>query len=220
MITWQVPIWKKAPFLRLLPPLIAGIITQWHLPFPLTVIIISTVTSLAITLGYSLFKLAFRFRIISIIGLSAQFLFVSMGALLVYKQHIHNESNWFGRHSNIETFECILDEPPIEKQKSWKAVARITTIAKSDSSLRARGKLIIYFEKETFDPRLTYGSRIAFKKEIQPIHNSSNPGGFNYQRYALFQGITHQVFSQKKKLRNNFPWKWKQYLAFYLSLKK
>ena len=33
-----------------------------------------------------------------------------------------------------------------------------------------------------------------FNKPLQEIKNSGNPGGFDYKRYSLFQGITHQVY--------------------------
>ena len=35
-------------------------------------------------------------------------------------------------------------------------------------------------------------------KNLQPIKNSGNPGAFNYQRYAAFQGIYHNVFLKDK----------------------
>jgi competence protein ComEC len=41
---------------------------------------------------------------------------------------------------------------------------------------------------------LKYGSQVAIYKPLQEIKNSGNPGGFDYKRYSLFQGITHQVY--------------------------
>ncbi len=41
---------------------------------------------------------------------------------------------------------------------------------------------------------LGYGSQIIFNKALQPIKNSGNPGAFNYERYAAFQGIYQQAY--------------------------
>ncbi|MEI2740550.1 MAG: ComEC/Rec2 family competence protein [Chitinophagaceae bacterium] len=56
-----------------------------------------------------------------------------------------------------------------------------------------KGKIILYFKKDS-SLQVTYGSQIIFKKSLQEIKNSGNPGGFDYKRYSLFQGITHQVY--------------------------
>ncbi|HET9280277.1 MAG TPA: ComEC/Rec2 family competence protein, partial [Flavitalea sp.] len=39
-----------------------------------------------------------------------------------------------------------------------------------------------------------YGSAIVFKKKLQSIRSSGNPGGFDYQRHCAFQGIYYQVY--------------------------
>ncbi len=57
-----------------------------------------------------------------------------------------------------------------------------------------QGKIILYFKKDSLVPPIVYGSQIIFKKALQEIKNSGNPGGFDYKRYSLFQGITHQVY--------------------------
>ncbi|MCH5715370.1 ComEC family competence protein [Niabella hibiscisoli] len=47
-------------------------------------------------------------------------------------------------------------------------------------------------------------------KDLQEIRNAGNPGGFDYKRYALFNGITHQVYLTHKDYYqlpgNDLPW--------------
>ena len=88
---------------------------------------------------------------------------------------------------------AVLDEMPVEKTKSFKANARLTHLVSGDSLLPVKGNIIIYFKKDTA-LQLTYGSQLIFSKDLQEIKNSGNPGGFDYKRYSLFQGITHQVY--------------------------
>lgn len=55
------------------------------------------------------------------------------------------------------------------------------------------GNIVLYFKKDAALKNLHYGAQIVFKKPLQEIKNSGNPGGFDYKRYSLFHGITHQV---------------------------
>ena len=40
---------------------------------------------------------------------------------------------------------------------------------------------------------------MVFKKSLQEIKSPGNPGGFDYKRYSLFQGITHQVYLKENE---------------------
>ena len=91
-----------------------------------------------------------------------------------------------------DTLLATLDEPPVEKARSIKAVATVSIVAGTNLQ-RARGRIIIYFKKNSSLP-LQYGQQIMFTQKLQPIRNSGNPGAFNYERYCLSQNITHQVF--------------------------
>jgi len=42
---------------------------------------------------------------------------------------------------------------------------------------------------------------LIITKPLQEIKNSGNPGGFDYKRYSLFQGITHQVFLKENEFK-------------------
>ena len=64
--------------------------------------------------------------------------------------------------------------------------------------ISAKGKLLLYFSKDSIKPDLNYGDRILLDKALQPIKNSGNPGAFNYQRYAAFQQIFHNIFLKDK----------------------
>ncbi|MEP6750863.1 MAG: ComEC/Rec2 family competence protein, partial [Bacteroidota bacterium] len=64
----------------------------------------------------------------------------------------------------------------------------------NNAVLSVKGNIIIYFKKDSFPEPLLYGAQIIFNKTLQPIRNSGNPGSFNYERYAAFQGVYQQVF--------------------------
>ncbi len=190
--------WKKAPFVRLLIALIAGIVLQWHWQVNLTSwwMIFTT----GILLSSSFFFLPFfrRYKLRTLNGVAAFSGFLALGALLAWYEDIRHQNQWLGKH--YRTGDAIivrLDEPLVEKTKSLKATASVTYLLHNDSSRLANGKIIIYFKKDSALRQLSYGSQIIFKKPLQEIKNSGNPGGFDYKRYSLFQGITHQVYLQE-----------------------
>ncbi len=187
--------WKQAPFIKLLMSLIAGILIQWTCtPHPILWYCLFTV-SLIITgifFSFSLFK---RYRFGFLNGIAILLPFSAIGGLLVWHHDIRNQADWIGNISESSgVFVATLDEKPIEKTNSLKGDAVINYLIIDEKRIPAKGKIIIYFKKDSLPASLKYGSQIVFKKSLQEIKNSGNPGGFDYQRYSLFHGITHQVY--------------------------
>jgi competence protein ComEC len=107
-----------------------------------------------------------------------------------------------------DTLIAILQEPLAEKANSYKALATIKAACRGQRYYSVSGNVIIYFEKDVAQGQLDFGTSIIFLKPVQEIPSASNPGGFDYKRYCLFQGITHQVFLRKKEfavLRDRQP---------------
>ncbi|HWN88259.1 MAG TPA: ComEC/Rec2 family competence protein [Chitinophagaceae bacterium] len=192
-----IHIWKKAPFIRFLLPLIAGIVLQWHLqiqPGALWIVLcISSITAV------SFFFIPFfeRYKFSALSGLSVTVLFIALGGLLSWYKNIQYAQDWFGKNYNNENILVVtLLENPVEKTKSYKANASVDYILQNDACIKTKGTIILYFKKESGLPILEYGSQLVITKPLQEIKNSGNPGGFDYKRYSLFQGITHQVYLQ------------------------
>jgi competence protein ComEC len=127
-------------------------------------------------------------------GIAAMLAFVSLGALLSIKKDIRNTDDWIGHHyKSGDALVFTIDEPLIEKTKSYKTTGQANYVIAAGKSKAVKGKIIFYFQKDS-SIRLAYGDKIIFTKPLQEIRNAGNPGGFDYKRYSLFQGITHQVY--------------------------
>ncbi len=190
--------WHKAPFIRLLLALMCGILLQWHLQLPLIYLLVSFVTCLFVVGAYSFSSIKLRYLLSVVNGVAVLLLLVCMGALLVWLKDIRNNKAWAGKnYTQGDNIIATLQEPLVEKANSYKAVARFTAITRNDFINKATGDLILYFKKDSLPPLLKYGSQIVFSKNLQEIKNSGNPGGFDYKRYSLFQGITHQAYLTK-----------------------
>jgi competence protein ComEC len=202
MPSYDVYFWKKAPFVRLLISMIAGILVQWQ--FPVSIRIWWLLLSISIIAVTSFFFIPFfhRFRLGFLGGIACAILFISIGALWVWHRDIRNQTNWLGTfYRENDALAVTLNEPPVEKAKSFKVNATVSYLLKENNSIRVAGNIIVYFKKDPPEEtnrsllqELHYGTVILFKKALQEIKNSGNPGAFDYKRFSLFRGITHQVY--------------------------
>lgn len=190
-----IPVWTKAPFLRLLAAFIVGIVMQWQLQLPISTLSIGGAAAVVMLVIYHLLNMAMRFRLRTLVGVAVSLLLIVLGAFVVWKKDIRNHTQWFGHQYNESTTLVLrLDEPPVEKPNSFKAFASVIGLHHRKSLQPVEGRVILYFKKDSSIKHLAYGSIITTSRPLQAIRNAGNPGGFNYQRYCLFQGITHQVY--------------------------
>lgn len=194
-----IPIWKTAPFLRLLLPLIAGIMLQWYFQIPLPVVVTALISFSISFLLFLVLPIAMRFKLKRLQGFIIQLLFMSAGALITWQKDIRHQPGWYGNYYSEGSYLVVrIEEPLTEKNKSFKTEAFAETIIQNGEAIPCKGKLLLYFSKDSLRPGLKYADRIIIHKNLQPIKNSGNPGAFNYQRYAAFQGIFHNVFLKQK----------------------
>lgn len=196
---YMIPVWKRAPFVRLLLPLITGILLQWYLQFSLTSIIGAFI---AFSIAFVLFlflPLAARFTLKPLQGTSIQLMLVVVGAWLTWQNDVKHHNYWYGHYYRDSSYLLVkIGEPLVEKNKTYKAEGFVESVISNNQVMACSGKLLLYFSKDSLAPVLNYGDRIILRKNLQPIKNSGNPGAFNYQRYAAFQGIFHNVFLKEK----------------------
>jgi competence protein ComEC len=187
--------WKKAPFIRLLIAMIAGILLQWHYQLAEKTWWAFLFISLLAVIIFFFVPFFNRYRLFYFPGVFATFLFLSFGALLTFNKDIRNDKSWLGNfYKEKDGLIVTLDEPLVEKTKSYKVNAKARWVTKNGKAIPVYGTIIIYFKKDSSLNQLKYGSQILFTKSLQEIKNSGNPGGFDYKRYSLFQGVTHQVY--------------------------
>ena len=186
---------RRAPFLRLIPFFIAGILIQWFFNWSKELVLIIFLSGLIVLLSFFILPLLKRFQYSIVSGAAVAIIFISLGAFICYQKDIRHSRNWFGRSLHqSDAVIASLAEPLSEKTKTYKANARVQFVKQNGQWVPVKGTVIVYFKKDSLQPALEYGSRIIFKKSLEEIANAGNPGGFDYKRYALFQGITHQVF--------------------------
>jgi len=215
-LSYGIPVWKKAPLLRLLLPFVAGIMMQWYLQVSLPVIICSLISFSISSLVFFLLPLSLRFKLQPLQGFILYLVLVSFGLLISWQKDIRHNKTWYGNSYKEGNYLLVrIDEPLVEKSKSFKADGYVEAIMQDGEMISCKGRLLLYFSKDSLRHELKYGDRIMIHKDLQVIKNSGNPGAFNYERYAAFQQIFHNVFLKEKdwvkaagrsESRNGFRW--------------
>src|SRR6266542_296891 len=125
-------------------------------------------------------------------------LFVMLVAVLGYTKNIKNQPGWAGNYYKAGAPLIItLEEPLTEKNNSYKALSSVNAVEQNNQWQNTKGKILVYFKKDSSVSDLSYGSQIIINAPLQIIANNGNPGAFDYNRYCLFQDITYQVFLKK-----------------------
>ncbi|MDX2046632.1 MAG: ComEC/Rec2 family competence protein [Chitinophagaceae bacterium] len=187
--------WKEIPFLRLLAPFVAGIIFQWHYRLPMWPFTLIACCCFATMVFLSFTPETFRYRWRSLRGILIYLLLFCAAVFITWQKDASNNVNRLGRwYNDLSAIAVTIEEPLAEKNKSFKADASVDYLVLQVGLKKVNGKIILYFQKDVSLQKIGYGSQIIFKKPLQEIQNSGNPGAFDYRRYCHFQGIAHQVY--------------------------
>ena len=202
MMIKPVPVWKEAPFLRLLIPFISGILLQWATDMPVTLYwLLVTIGAVAFTLFFSSGSFI-RFKFYAAGGFFIHLLLLAAGGLLMWNKDIRHGKGWLGNIDQGGAMWVVrLEEPLHKKAASYKALASVEGIVSHRRFTKTTGKIFVYFAGDRPPANICYQSRIVFPRPLQPISNLGNPGGFDYKQYCAFQQIYHQVYLQHADYR-------------------
>ncbi|MBS1774480.1 MAG: ComEC family competence protein [Bacteroidetes bacterium] len=190
--------WERAPFFRLLLPLIAGIIVYTSLPHPAPGILwpifigsfvlfvtLSFVKKISITLD------AFRFVLLNTT-------LIGLGWGLSYYNDIQNNTDWFAKNTGGSI--AVITNTPEEKDKTWKLETNITGGINENKLSRTTGKAFVYVYKDSNSFVYHEGDTIIIPSEWQPIKNAGNPFEFDYAGYCAKNNLYYQQFVAPKNM--------------------
>lgn len=189
---------KNFPFVKLVAALATGIISQWYFLPEIKIILFIIAFIVCTIICFSFLPETKRFHFNWLRGVSILLLFVFAGMILMWNQNIQNNKNWFDKiYKQGNSVLITLEEPPVEKANSYKALASVNAVLINNHWQPTAGHILLYIKKDSTALNLNYGSQIIFNKNLQAITNSGNPAALNYNRFCLFEGITNQIFLSK-----------------------
>ncbi|SEW06853.1 ComEC/Rec2 family competence protein [Chitinophaga arvensicola] len=196
--TFVVMYWKRAPFLRIVIPLLTGII--WQLNYPLPPVLLLVVLGIAFTgiLVFRFLPLSWRFAAVWAPGILLFILVGTCGQLLLYHADLRHRSGFYRQQlTDTPLYLLRINEPPEEKARSYKTTARVLAVYQSTHWIPVKGYLMLYLAKDSLGPALSYGEELLVRKTPEIIRFNGNPGAFNYQRYLVTQQIYEQLYLRK-----------------------
>jgi competence protein ComEC len=190
----DIPVWKNAPFLRIVFPFMLGILMQWEFPLRFPVLISASGICLISYLYLDTRNVAVQFRFRKTGGILLHLLLLLTGMLCVRQHDIRNNKNWMGHGYRNSDRICIrIDEPPLERKNRYKISGTVTALVSEGQWKKVQGRVLVYLKRDSSCPPPACGEIWLIKKVLQPIRNSGNPGAFNYRQYAAFRDIHHRV---------------------------
>lgn len=186
--------WETAPFLRLLPPLVAGVVlyTQQagkYIHWVIAAVVISFLAFVAVS-----FVRQQQAFIRAIVFISLQLCVFSCVWLSCYYNDVRNDRDWMDNSTGTANwYVAKLIKAPAEKEKTWKLEMDITHAVDGDNIHAATGKAFVYVYK--YDaPALKEGDVVVLPNKWQRITNRGNPFELDYATYCAQNNIYYQQF--------------------------
>ncbi len=90
-------------------------------------------------------------------------------------------------------------EAPVQKGVFLNLIVAVENLAGHQESHAARGKVRVSAAGRP--PEMVCGDRVVFTGRLRNIRNFNNPGGFDYRRFLVFQGVWAGVYPDKSGIR-------------------
>ncbi|HEX2933921.1 MAG TPA: ComEC/Rec2 family competence protein [Bacteroidales bacterium] len=186
---------RKAPFVRLLIPFIAGILVGFSLDVsPLITMAVMLITFFFAFGFIFLNKISRNFKYQWLAGVPIELFLLFAGLFLASHQMDSLTKQVFPANKKLYV-KCLLNDFPEEKAKSYKCVVQMYSFVHGDSVVSCRNKMILYFQKGEEVKTLQAGDVIGAYLYPNIITNmSSAKGGFDYASYLLKKGIRYSAY--------------------------
>ena len=182
--------WKAHPFLRLLLPLIVGIlIGDWYRLIPSRFLMVFPFLLLPFFFRYVFYKVAYRRR--GLYGLLVNLFFVVFGFILITFQPEIYQKNHFSKYLKDDS--ClvgIISKPPTRKTR-LNAIISINKIEDKDTSYPVQGHLYVSFPDTA---KIRYGQLVALHVKPRFFSEKANPYAFDFKRWQYYQNVHYQAF--------------------------
>lgn len=183
----KLPTIHQMPFLRMLLPLIVGILFYQLYPHFLPVYFIGGISLLFLLFPIIPLATSLTYRFRKIFGIGVSLAFLALGIYLSDRK-AQTVSFDFPNKKIFGTAEVISQ--PEDKEHSIACYIKVLEKTDSVGIYHISEKLLsVYFHKDNQSRKLHQGDKVRFCAEIKPPVNTNRPGGFDFAAYLKRQGI-------------------------------
>ncbi len=180
------------PFIRLLFPLILGIVLAEFLCIENWIATSLSLFSFTILLVYqfvSIFRKMYAYSVLY--GVFIFLLCISIGAVRV---HSTKEDMHLSSLDSIFAFKGNIKVSPNEKAKSITCVLNLKQVYKNENWEKANVQVLLYLAKDSLSKALKVGDEILVVSKLNQIKNNGNPNEFDYAKYLKYRHILYSTY--------------------------
>ena len=182
-------LWVRAPFLRLLLPLAAGILCGDALEWTPSVWVLPVLLLILIVCIYKDKRPAGRF----LFACAAHLFLLATGWLLADRAW---QQTAYDFRDTPSTYRVYLSEVPEERERSLLCRAELLEEYRPDTLLRQTDAplFLLYLPKDSLTATLRRGDEVLVHTRLMPPRNDGNPDAFDYARYLRRRGGTGTAY--------------------------
>ncbi len=184
---------RKQPFIRLVLPTIAGILTQYY--FGLELILSAFFLALCFLVFLLIYIKQKKYHTHSIYGFIILLLFYFTGIFITALQA--NSLNTIKSNQNI--FIAIVNNVPKEQNTFYSCELSVNAVCDNNIWYEQDFKLMAYLEKDTIVRDLKAGQEIIFNAQLSEIKGQKNPFDFDYKKYLKLKQVNESTYLSGNK---------------------
>lgn len=185
--------WKKIPFVRLIIPLVSGIVLQEKFQFENFegVLGVGLIFLLAFLLYLSQKRIRRKYK--SLFGIASFLSLFLLGIWLHYQHQENHSKNHFSLYFHEENTITGIIKRVSQNEKKYKVELEVLSF-KHDPLIRTQGRLLAYLKHKDINQKLIPGDHLMVTSKVYPIAKPLNPKAFDFARYMHVQNIHFQTF--------------------------
>lgn len=187
--------WTPYAFVRLVLPLIGGILSANH--FPVSIDPLHAFWGVSVLMMLFILAAFLRRRHgVRINGGWAGLLAIYLlGYVAVpFRSEAMDPDHLVHRHDTIQNYTAVVASYPGKGTNTWKQVAEVKSLHTKTGWRRADGKVLLYFDLDGYDEPFRYGTVLLLAGSPGPVPGPSNPEEFDYRRFLALQHILYQQY--------------------------
>jgi competence protein ComEC len=185
---------RKIPFVRLVIPLIFGVLTGFKFKISSGFILgLTCLLVIIFTLILFINKLSGRYEFRLAFGVYVN-IFILLAGILLIKSKSDYQYSISERIRSSEYYLCRIINQPEHKSGSVKALLRIIGYKDSVLWYKCRTKIIAYFQKDIDSMELSIGKVIILRGMLREVNNFQNPCEFDYKKFLERKGIRYRTY--------------------------
>lgn len=174
---------QRYPFIRLLIPLLVGILLgdYWIQPLLAWCLFLMLLGSGLLLIG------SYRFRLTHLYGVVVMLFLFTVGYQSVSRQLVETH---FTFPEEETVYKVRIQDKPEEKERSLLCRVRLLAVEQEDSLhyYATQPLFLLYFSKQTMEANLKRGDELLIQTRLSPPVNNGNPDEFDYARYLRRRG--------------------------------